>query len=157
MLAAEQAEGCRVSTEATKPGSAGRGLENVQVDGKPVAGADAGNERAVVHGATSERRLAPLRDHHAAELRRDYPHLDGRRLALLADRLARLDAARTWLDAQEGIVRNKAGDVYPVVDRVEKWANRAEAVLATVEAEARAPVPAEQALREHLEGRRTGD
>lgn len=125
-------------------------IANVQRDGQPVAGAEPGNRRAVTNGAHSQQRLAPLREHHAAELRRDFPELDDRRLALLADRLARLDAARAWLDEQGGIVRNKHGEPFPIVDRVEKWAAATERRLDAIEAERRAPVPVGDAIRDHL-------
>jgi hypothetical protein len=125
-------------------------LENVQRYGKPVGGAEPGNGRAVTNGAHSQQRLAPLREHHAAELRRDFPELDDRRLALLADRLARLDAARAWLDEQGGIVRNKHGEPYPIVDRIEKWATSTERRLDVLAAERRAPIPVGDQLRDHL-------
>jgi hypothetical protein len=67
-----------------------------------------------------------------------------------------LESARRWLDDQCGVVRNKAGDVYPVVDRIEKWSNTAEARLAEAEAEARAPRPPAEALRDHLADRYGG-
>jgi len=125
----------------------GRTVANVQ---PPPAPAGPRNRRAVSHGATSELTLAPLREAAARELRQDYPHLDGRRLAILADRLARLESARLWLDAQGGVVRSRQGDVFAVVDRIEKWSNTAEQRLAEAEAEARAPRPAEEILAEHL-------
>jgi len=102
----------------------------------PPAGED-GSGRALTHGATSEQRLAPLRQAHADALRADYPGLDDRRLALLADRLARVDSARRWLDDQDGLVRNKAGEPYPLVDRLEKWVGAAERRLDELEVERR--------------------
>jgi len=115
-----------------------------------------GNSRALSHGATSQQRLGPLRELHAIELRRDYPHLDDRRLAILADRLARLDSARRWLDQQNGVVRNAKGETYPVVANIDKWGGAAERRLDLIEAEARAPVPADERLREHLAARTEG-
>jgi hypothetical protein len=113
-------------------------IANIQTaDGKPVAGAEPGNTRALTHGAESEHRLAPVRERHVAELRRDLPKLDARRLALLADRLARVELATVWLDRQDGIVRNRDGEIYAVADRVERWATAAEKVLAEVEADHR--------------------
>lgn len=73
----------------------------------------------------------------AAGLRRDYPGLDDRRLAILADRLARMESARRWLDAQDGVVRGKDGEPYPVVALVETWGRQAEKILAELEAERR--------------------
>jgi Homeodomain-like domain len=114
-----------------------RGLPNIQdSEGRPVSGASPGNTRSLQHGAYSERTVGPLREKHAAELARDYPGLDGRRLVLLADRLARIEAASAWLAGRE-IVRNEDGDVYAVVDRLERWASRAEDVLREVAAEHR--------------------
>jgi transcriptional regulator with XRE-family HTH domain len=113
-------------------------VANIQdAQGKPVAGAEEGNTRAMTHGAHSERHIAPLREKHAAELRVSYPRLDDRRLVLLADRLARIEAVSAWLDAQEGIVRDHNGEVYAVVKELERWTSRAEQVLADVEAEHR--------------------
>lgn len=132
-------------------------VENLQTaDGLPVAGAEPGNTRALVHGASSEQRLAPLREANARDLRADHPHLDGRRLAILADRLARLESARRWLDGQGGVVRDKRGEPWPIADRMEKWGATAERVLAQVEAESRAPVPVDERLREHLAARTEG-
>lgn len=113
-------------------------LPNLQgADGRPVAGAEEGNSRAMTHGVYSERRVAPLREKHVAELRRDYPRLDGRRLTLLADRLARIEAASAWLDQQDGLVRDENGEIYAVVKALETWSTRAEVLLAEVEAEQR--------------------
>jgi hypothetical protein len=112
---------------------------NIQTpDGQPVAGAEAGNTRAMTHGVHSEKRVAPLREKHVVALRESYPRLDDRRLVMLADRLARIEAASAWLDGQEGIVRDADGEVYAVVKELEKWTTRAEQVLAIVEAEHRA-------------------
>jgi transposase-like protein len=96
-----------------------------------------GNTYSLTHGVDSERKLAPLREAHAQALRRDYDFLDDRRLALLADRLARADAARAWLDLQGGVVRDHKGEVFPVVDRLEKWVTQAEKAIGELEAEKR--------------------
>jgi hypothetical protein len=69
----------------------------------------------------------------------DYAHLDHRRLALLADRLARIDLATEWLEKQRGLVRNAKGEVYNVAVLVDKWSTRAEQVLREAEAERRRP------------------
>ncbi len=98
-----------------------------------------GNTRAVKHGAKTEQLVAPRREAHMIRLRDDYPHLDDRRLALLADRLARIDLATAWLEKQKSLVHNKQGDVYRVAELVEKWAARAEAVLAEAEKERNKP------------------
>ena len=57
----------------------------------PVDPAPRGNDRSVTHGAKSENKLAPVREKHRLALKQAYPRLDDRRLALLADRLARID------------------------------------------------------------------
>jgi DNA-binding transcriptional ArsR family regulator len=127
-----------VSRDLREPAPEIMPVANIQdAEGRPVAGAAKGNRRAEKHGAFGEQRVAPLREHHAAELRRDYPRLDDRRLTLLADRLARIEAASAWLDRQAGLVRNVEGEVFPVVKAVESWSARAEAVLAEVEVEHR--------------------
>ena len=95
------------------------------------------NLAALKSGAWSEQLLRPLRERHARELAEDYPHLDPRRLAILADRLARMDSARAWLDQMGGVVRDADGTVFGVVKELERWANRAEAVLGEAEVEAR--------------------
>ena len=96
-----------------------------------------GNTAALKSGATSELALAPLRVELAASLSVDYPNLDPRRQALLADRLARIALARQWLDEQGRIVRDEQGRVFDVCDRLEKWSSRAESILAELEAERR--------------------
>lgn len=127
-------------------------IRNIQdAQGRPVAGAEPGNSRAVTHGATSERRLAPVRERQVGELRASYPRLDDRRLVLLADRLARIEVASEWLDRQAGIVRNADGEVYAVVKEVERWSARAEQVIAEVEAEHRKARRFE-GLGEYLDG-----
>lgn len=118
-----------------------------------IAPAGEGNLRAGKHLAYSETRLAPLRVALEASLRDEFGvFIDARRLWLAADLLARVEAARSWLDDRGGVVRNKAGEVYPVVDRVDRWGARADALLrdfheAKREAEAVDPM---DALGEHL-------
>lgn len=94
-----------------------------------------GNTRRMTHGTRSERALAPVRARYAVELRRDYPHLDDRRLALLADRLAAVELAAHWLDAQGSPVRSKAGQVFDVADRLAAWNRAAWNMLTDVERE----------------------
>lgn len=48
-------------------------------------------------GAQSRLLLEPLRERHRAGLIRDYPALDGRRLALLSDLLAQIQLASSYL------------------------------------------------------------
>lgn len=100
--------------------------------------APAGNARSLKHGTRSERALAPIRQRHAEELRRDYPQIDERRLALLADRLASVELAAAWLDERGTIVRTKAGQVFDVADRLAKWNAAAWRMLTEVEVERRA-------------------
>lgn len=115
------------------PEKRARQLANLQ-RGNP---APHGNTRRLTHGTRSERRLEPLRIEMAAGLRCDYPDLDDRRLAILADRLARMESGRRWLDAQDGVVRNAKGEPWPVVALIETWARQAEQILADLERERR--------------------
>jgi hypothetical protein len=62
--------------------------------------------------------------------------LDSLRLAILADRLARIDVASTWLDQRGTVVRGKRGEVYDIAVHVERWATRVEQVLGELEREA---------------------
>ena len=128
-----------ISRDLREPAPTVVPLANIQdASGRPVAGAEPDNARALVHGCFSERRLAPLREAHAASLARDFPNLDDRRLLLLADRLARVDLASGWLDAQGDLVRNsETGEPFAIVKELERWSSRAEQVLAEVEAEHR--------------------
>ena len=61
--------------------------------------------------------------------------MDGRRRTLLADRLARIEAASAWLDGQDSLVRDENGEVFSVVKALETWSTRAEQLLAEIEAE----------------------
>jgi hypothetical protein len=98
----------------------------------------AGNQRAVTHGATSEVRLKPLREKHAVELRRDYPWVDDRRLAVLADAAARFESAATFLDATGRVVKDASLNVWPVSDRMDRWGVRLWQMLSDLEAEGKA-------------------
>jgi hypothetical protein len=147
---------------ALEGGGAGHGLPGLSPQGAHgegcscvrCAGFARGNGAAVKHGARAELLLAPLREAHALALRRDYASLDERRLAILADRLARMDNARAWLDAQGTVVRDELGRVFDVVDRLESWGRRAEAILAELEAESREAESAGGLERLAAEGRR---
>lgn len=99
--------------------------------------APTGHERSLKHGTRSERKLAPVRQKHADMLRADYPHLDARRVALLADRLAVTELAAGWLDEQGTVVRTKAGQVFDVADKLASWTAKAWQMLSEVEAECR--------------------
>ena len=113
-----------------------------------------GNMAAAKHLATSEQALAPLREEHGKSLRADYPHLDGRRLAILADRLARLELGHRWLASRTSpLVKDEAsGEVWPLLHLVEKWGTRAEQILAELEEEARAASEAPSLVRRLQEG-----
>ena len=65
------------------------------------------------HGAGSERRLRSVREHHTQALIADYPGLDDRRLLLLADTLARIEAAVAWLDRIDRVVACAVGRTLP--------------------------------------------
>jgi hypothetical protein len=110
-----------------------------RADGPRPPAPPLGNQRAATAGgATGEFAVAPLRHKHAEELLQDFPWIDGRRRAILADRLARIEAAIAWLDRQGGVVRNREGEVYPVVDRVDRWGSRVEKLLRELDEEGRA-------------------
>ena len=142
MTAARSNARARAAASSEKPSAkAGDGLLAVRQHGpncecQRCQGWQTGNQAAVTHGARSELRLAPVRSEMDVELAADFPHLDDRRRALLADRLARIALARTWLD-DRGVVRDDEGRVFDVADKVEKWSNRAEALLAELERERR--------------------
>lgn len=96
-------------------------LANIQRDGKPVAGADPGNERAATHGAYGQA-IAPR----AAELREELLELapvvsdaDQPTVTLLARILARLEKADAWVD-EHGLF-DRAGRVRPILKVVGGW------------------------------------
>jgi hypothetical protein len=78
---------------------------------------------AVKHGATSERRLAPLRAKHRADLLARFPNLDQHRLRLLCDLLARIDLASEFVDVH-GLMRNTR-ETHPVLELLTRWERRA--------------------------------
>jgi hypothetical protein len=128
-----------LSPRTGKPLS-GVALKNhlAKVNGEPTVNpAPKGNMRNLKHGARTPQLVAPRREQHLAVLRADYPHLDERRLALMADRLARIDLATAWIEKQKSLVYDKQGNVFQVAREVEKWAARAEQVLAEAEKEGR--------------------
>jgi hypothetical protein len=102
------------------------GLENIQRDGKPVAGAEPGNTRAFKHGARADLQLAPraeqLRDGLAVLVptgdERDLPAL-----SLLAWQLARIERANNWLDEQGFIGHERAAQ--GVLRALSTWENSA--------------------------------
>ena len=90
----------------------------------------------------SERKLAPVREAHARDLRAMYPDLHGVRLAFLADLFAKIDLGNAWLDKQGGVVKDRKGEVYAVAKEVERWAMRADRLIRELEAERTAARPA---------------
>jgi hypothetical protein len=113
----------------------GRAIAKANVQPPPNP-AGAGNGRAVSSGVHSQAKLAPVRERYARDLRERYPSLDDLRLAMLADRLARIELATTWLDGKGTIFRNRrSGLVFDVVDRLERWASRVEQIVADLERE----------------------
>lgn len=116
--------------------------EDVQSCSRPNAGrlnlvspAGPGNDRATKHGVDSEIRLAPLRVEGERWARGRWPWLDDARVALVADLMARTELARRWIEAQGTVVRNKAGEVYPVVDRLERWSARLDDLIGRLDRE----------------------
>ena len=101
-----------------------------------------GNKTAVKSGVSSEVKLGPVREEHARSLKVRYPKLDDIRRAILADRMARIELASAWLDAQNGVIRSADGDVFNVVPHLDKWQGRVEKMLADLEAERRGSKPA---------------
>ena len=88
---------------------------------------------AFKHGATSERKLQPLRAQHRAALRQRFPGLDAQRLSLLADLLARIDLAGEFIDVH-GLMRNTR-QPHPVLELLSRWERRAWEMLSALEAE----------------------
>lgn len=66
------------------------------------------------HGLYDKSRLAPLAEEHTVALRQVFPDADDRLIAAQAQRAAAIDLAWAWI-AENGIVRTKAGDPFPVV------------------------------------------
>ncbi len=89
-------------------------------------------------GARSERVVAPLRSEIEDELRAEYGEelvrrvLGDRRLRMLADLLARIERAERWLD-EKGSIARRGGEPWPIVRELERWSQRADAVLATLQ------------------------
>jgi hypothetical protein len=99
--------------------------------------AESGNERAMVHGVYSERRISPVREQHVLDLAERFPGFDRARIALQAQRLAQIDLGSAWLDQQGGVVRSEHGQVFDIADKVLRWAAQAEAWFERAEAERR--------------------
>lgn len=96
-----------------------------------------GNQHATTHGATSQKRIAELQPDMTALILARFPWLDDIRLATLSHRMASHHSATSWLAERDGVVRNAAGEVWPVVLLVEKWGRAIEHLIAELEAENR--------------------
>jgi hypothetical protein len=98
--------------------------------------AEPGNTRGVTHGTRSEKKLDPARRQFAEEVRRRYPDLDDFRLALLADRLAKIQLGNNWLDRQaNGPIRTRKGDVFAIVKQIDGWSASVEKTIRDLERE----------------------
>jgi hypothetical protein len=95
------------------------------------------NERALKHGAYSERRIGPVREEHARDLAERYAWIDPARRALQSQRLAQIDLGSAWLDEQGGVVRNAEGHVFDIADKLSRWLGQAEAWFERAEGERR--------------------
>jgi hypothetical protein len=121
----------RVSNRQEKPPNAA-----IHRPGSPrQAARESGPAGALKHGATSERKLAPLRAQHRAALLRRVPQLDAQRRSLLADLLARIELAGEFIDVH-GLMRNTR-QPHPVLELLSRW-RRAWEMLSALEAEHRA-------------------
>lgn len=89
------------------------------------------------HGTQAGARLDQARERHENELLEDYPQLDGRRRAILASRLARIELASAWIERNGlGPAGSRGrGEVFPLVIQLETWSRRAEDLLAIAEAQ----------------------
>ena len=77
----------------------------------------------LTHGRRAVRSWKRPAERHDRELAHDYPGLDHRRRALLADRLARIELASAFV-AEHGIgpgTKVRRGEVWNVVDKLEQW------------------------------------
>src|SRR5579859_226971 len=119
--------------------SAGLSRHGTDCECRRCRGFEKGNRPAnFASGATSEHALAPIRRELEPAIAADYPTLDARRRALLAELLAQVDLATRWLD-EHGIMRDgrgRKGEVWDLVDRRERWMKRAWSILAELEGEA---------------------
>ncbi|MGI8731071.1 MAG: hypothetical protein ACR2LK_14000 [Solirubrobacteraceae bacterium] len=116
-----------------------------------------GNSYALTHGATSEQRIAELEPGMRAVILNMFPWLDDVRLATLAHRMASHQSGSRWLADRAGVVRNADGDVWPVVNLVEKWGRTIERLIAELDAEARERTSKPPSLDAYLADRQEED
>lgn len=92
-----------------------------------------GNELGLRHGAYAELRLAPRAAEIVEGLRGQVPartEADEPTLWLLAQVLARIEAAHVWLAEQDlGIFRTSGGELQPVLRALSTWENTAARLL----------------------------
>jgi hypothetical protein len=109
------------------PAARERQLSNLS----PAPPAPAGNTRAVTHGATSDRLIAPLADRMVPDVLDSNPHLDAMRdgaaIVRYARLVARIEHVWAWLDEQADPVfaDRDAGTTWPVFGRLERWERQA--------------------------------
>lgn len=100
-------------------------------DGKPVAGAEPGNQRRLTHGAYSDAVVRPEADALISGLLENNPHLalerDGAALLRYAMTLVRIERVWAWLDQQSDPVFSQAtdGEVHGVYQTLDAWERRA--------------------------------
>jgi hypothetical protein len=137
-----------------RPAAAARQRANL-LKGKPISTGD-----------NSEQALAPLRER-ALEIERErYAGLldpDDGRLHSLADRKSRVASGTAWLDMRGeedglGVVRDRKGNVWPVVDRLDKWRAGIDKIEAEIRQELRErevnPAPALAEIESDIIARR---
>ena len=94
------------------------------------------NEAAITHGATSARRLRPLREQAEREVRERWPWLDDLRCTLVAGLMARTALATRWLEGRGTVVSGQKGEVYPVARELEAWSKRLTELVRQLDQEA---------------------
>lgn len=92
-----------------------------------------GNAAAVKHGAKAEIQLRPVREELDRGFSQAYPDLSPERRAILADRCARLLAARAFIDEKGVLADAELGEPWPILQRVEQWERMVDRTLAELE------------------------
>jgi hypothetical protein len=107
-----------------------RQLRNMQEAGRP--------SNAMVHGARTQQKLAPLREQALEWSRERWPQLDDARRALVADLAARIRRIELWADESDILLRRKTGvDVHPAVVHADRWQARLDALIERLDGEQR--------------------